>query len=122
MLNILDLHRSMNKKKIKRTECFDRVVEICHKKIMALAENNKTRFFFDVPDYMIGFPLYDLNECIKYVVEALTRNGFLAWYYFPKYIYVSWDLEEIDSQKKQTTKKALDFKCKPSGKLSLDLS
>lgn len=121
MINILDLHRSMSKKKMKRSQSFDRVVELCHKKIVALAENNTSRFFFDVPDYMIGYPLYDLNECIKYVVNALKKNGFIAWYFFPKYIYVSWDLEEIENEKKTTSKRSLDFKEKPSGKLTLDL-
>lgn len=134
-LNILDLHRTISQKNMKRVVCFDKVLEICHKKIVAHSENKKKRFFFEVPDFMLGQPLYDVNDCIKHILEALKNNGFLAIYYFPRHIYVSWDFEEIDEQKAadkkamfagskgQTLNKnnVLDFKYKPSGKLTLDL-
>lgn len=128
-LNILDLHRSMNERKLKRTACFEKVLENCHKKIKASAANNKYKIYYEVPDYMMGYPLYDLNECIKFVVDSLNRNGFLAVYYFPRYVYVSWDFEEIESAKKSvknaTPQQILDPRMqvtyKPSGKLALDI-
>lgn len=129
-LNILDLHRNISQKQMKRVECFDKVLEICHKKILIHSDNKKTRFFFEVPDFILGFPLYDVNDCIKHILEALKSNGFLAIYYFPRYVYVSWDFEEIDQHKAQEKKmnggrkekvNALDFKYKPSGKLTIDI-
>ena len=127
-LNILDLHRKINSKNMKKIECFDRVLELCHKRILTSSENKKTRVFYEVPDFMIGFPLYDINECIMHVFQSLKNNGFLAIYYFPKYMYISWDLDEIEKNKeeKQTfgnkdKLNQLDFKYKSSGKLTLDL-
>lgn len=129
-LNILDLHRNITIKKQKRIDCFDRVLELCHKKIVASADNKKVRLFYEVPDFLMGYPLYDINDCITYVMDSLKSNGFIAVYYFPRYIYISWDLDEIDEHKKNARKNpaaskqkpvALDFKYKPSGKLTLDL-
>lgn len=127
-LNILDLHRKMNERKTRTIECYDKVLEICHKKVLLNSEKRQTRFFFEVPEYLFGYPVFDLNDCIKYLIDALVKNGFLAVYYFPKFIYISWDLEELDAAKKQKNvlpkverKNVLDFKYKPSGKLSLDL-
>ena len=86
------------------------------------------RFFFEVPEYMFGYPLFDLNDAIRFVVDALTSNGFLAIYYFPKFVYVSWDMEEIEKyklEKKQQDRNnavpRLDIKHNSSGKLSLQL-
>lgn len=127
-LNILDLHRTISSKQQKRVECFDKVLELCHKKILHHSENKKTRLFYEVPEFQLGYPLYDINECIQHVMAELKSNGFISTYYFPKYIYVSWDLEEIDQQKATNKKQfankridPLDFKYKPSGKLTLEL-
>lgn len=130
-LNIMDIHRSMNERKNKITECFDRILEKCHRKILQVAKQNQMTCFFEVPDFMLGYPLYDLNECVTYVINQLKANGFLTVYYFPRFVYISWDLEEIEKHKKETKAKkaaagevrapALEFKYKPSGKLSVDI-
>lgn len=130
-LNILDLHRSINEKKIKRTECFEKVLETCHKKIKMCAEtSNKLNCFYEVPEYIMGYPLFDLNDCIMFIMDALNRNGFLAVYYFPKFIYISWDFEEIERnknkdkkqfQEKQILNENMQLKYKPSGKLTLNI-
>jgi hypothetical protein len=133
-LNILDLHRKMNEKSIKTTECFEKVLDICHKKILLHSDKKISKFFFEVPEYIFGLPLFDTNECIMFVMDSLKRNGFIAVYHFPRFIYVSWDLQEIEESKRQSKNQtknktqnmrhnphALDFKYKPSGKLSVDL-
>lgn len=137
-LNIMDIHRAMNERKNKRNECFDKVLERCHRKILQCSHQHMLSCFYEVPEYMFGFPIYDLNECITYVMESLQANGFLSYYYFPKYVYVSWDLKEIERQRQSQTPSlqaqvpalenkqpdipsALDFKYKPSGKLSVQL-
>lgn len=124
-LNILDLQRKINERKNRSTACFERILEICHKKILFHCDRRHMRFFYEVPEYMFGYPLFNVNDAIRYVVDALTKNGFLAIYYFPKFIYVSWDMEEIDKHKKQNLQEKsvpkLDIKHKPSGKLTLDI-
>lgn len=134
----MDIHRAMNERKNKKNDCFDKVLERCHRKILQTSQQNKLNCFFEVPEYMFGFPIYDINECITYVIHALKSNGFLTLYYFPRYIYVSWDLQEIEENKKvqqtpagtvpalenksaATSIANLDFKYKPSGKLSVQL-
>jgi hypothetical protein len=94
-LNILELHRTINEKNDRKMECYEKVLEMCHRKIQIGAENKQLRCLFEVPEYIYGYPIYDLNNCIKYVIKSLQTNGFLAHYYFPKYIYVSWDFEEM---------------------------
>lgn len=124
----------MNEQKEKLNECFDKVLERCHKRIIMSSKQKLLTCFFEVPDYMFGFPLYDLNACITYVIEALRANGFLAVYFFPRYVYISWDLDEIEKSKKPTQTAAsppapqqlpqshmIDFKYKPSGKLSVKI-
>lgn len=137
-INILDLHRSINEKKMRTSECYDKILDICHKKIESSANNQKLNCFIEVPCYVLGYPIFDYNKCIEYVYDALKKNGFIVKYFFPKYLYVSWDFEEIKSSKKDAKmqksqtpqlvspqiykkppKAALSYK--PSGKLQLNI-
>jgi Family of unknown function (DUF5759) len=134
-LNILDIQRKLKQRTEKTIACYEKILEFCHKRIMFNCERRRVRFFFEVPEYIFGYPIFDINDAIRFVVNALTSNGFLAIYYFPKYIYVSWDTDEISKYKQQTSlsnqlehkesstikKVGVDFKYKPSGKLSLQI-
>lgn len=127
-LNILDLHRSINEKKSKVNESYDKVLEICHKKIQTSADNQKVRCLIEVPAYVFGYPIFDYNKCLEHVYNSLIKNGFLVKYYFPKYLYISWDFDEINATKKKKTTPAqlqppskASLSYKPTGKLSLDL-
>lgn len=117
----------MHQQSIKTTACFEKVLDMCHKKILFHSDHKHMRFFFEVPEYIFGYPLFDINDAIRFVVDALTKNGFLAVYYFPRFIYVSWDMNEIENNKKNQSRmkmsveRGLDFKYKPSGKLTLDI-
>lgn len=100
-INILDLHRSINEKKIRTNECYEKILEICHKRIESFANNQKLNCFIEVPCYVVGYPIFDYNKCIEYVYDALKKNGFLVKYFFPKYLYISWDFDEIKVTKLQ---------------------
>lgn len=100
-LNILDLHRTINEKKMKHTKCFEEVLKSCHKKIISQSEYKKLNIFYEVPMFMIGYPLFDIGECIEFMIKELESNGFLVRYFFPRYLYISWDFEEIAAAKKQ---------------------
>jgi hypothetical protein len=144
-LNILELHRTLNEKKLKKNQCYDKVLEICHKKIIHETNNYKVNCFYEIPLYIFGYPIFDISLCIEYIKNTLENEGFLVKYFFPKYLYISWDFEEINQiQEKPKIKinnnydpllsintripKKLNFcnkqsnlSYKPSGKLQLNL-
>ena len=106
-LNILELHRTIYEKKNRKDECYDNVLGICHRKIQMATKNNLTKILFDVPEYVPGMPLYDITQCLKYMVLALNNDGFFIRYYFPKLLYISWDFEEIEKKKSSTNQKKI---------------
>lgn len=111
-LNINDLYRTINDKKEKRNLSFNHVLGKIHKKIKRVAEQERYNIYYDVPEYVFGTPLYDLNDCISYVIKMLRGNGFLVKYYFPRCLYISWDSIEITEFKKQKREMALNFRDK----------
>jgi hypothetical protein len=99
-INILELHRKINAKKALQNEIYETILSKCHKRIELITDNQKMNCFFDIPIFIIGFPLYDLNKCVEFVMNALIKNGFLVKYYFPTYLYISWDFKEISKEAK----------------------
>lgn len=98
-LNVRDLTTSMQSRQARRNQCFDKVLEQCFTFIKKHADKNKMFCFYEVPEFQLGFPLYDLNECISYIVEKLQNNEFLVRYFFPRILYVSWNVAEIKEEK-----------------------
>jgi hypothetical protein len=103
-LNILELHRKINERSEKKSVCYDKVLELCHKRIMSMTEKDKTSCIFDFPEYIVGLPLFDLNMCIEHVYKQLIIDGFCVRYQFPKALYISWNLEEIKHFKAEQRK------------------
>lgn len=96
-LNINELHTVINRKKESRTLSFDAVLERCHLKIRNASNNEMYRVYYDVPDFLLGYPIYKLNDCILYIFNHLTQDGFVVKYLFPKTLYISWDIAEINN-------------------------
>jgi len=54
--------------------------------------------FFEIPGMIIGYPLFNIKECLMYMVEALRKNGFLVQLLPPPHVavmYVSWDPNDV---------------------------
>lgn len=101
-ININELYSIQKKKKQKRTICFDKILELCHNRIRTIAESNGLNTFYEIPGILAGYPLYNLEECLEYVVDALRKNGFLVQILPAPHvavIYVSWDPEELKPPK-----------------------
>ena len=102
-LNILELHRTINEKKMKHNMSFEEVLKGCHKRIIAQTDIKKMNMFYEVPLFVIGFPLFDISECIEFLIKELETNGFLVRYFFPRYLYISWDFKEINVSRRKET-------------------
>lgn len=103
MKNARDVSQIIIAKKNKFMECFEKVIEICQVQITRAAENNFTHCIFEVPTFILGYPIYDINECIVYVLKRLKENDYQVSYFFPNIIYIMWPVEEeqLDHQYKQ---------------------
>jgi len=87
-----DIIAKQARQQTKRYESFEQVVSRCFKTINKSIDvlRNNHHCLFEVPEFIIGYPLYDLNECIEYVVRKLNTAGFYVRYFFPRILYISW--------------------------------
>ena len=101
--NAKEVSQAIIEKRNKQTQHFRKLLELCQQEITRSVDLNYTHCIFEVPEFLIGHPLYDINESIVYILRTLQENGYKVSYYFPKTIYITWPLEETPDDKINNT-------------------
>jgi hypothetical protein len=92
MFTIYDIIDNKKKRESKKLEMFSHILENCCKVIKKCDEIRVTHCVFEVPEYIFGYPLYNLNDCIVYLLQELTKGGFKVQYIFPNTLIISWHI------------------------------
>jgi hypothetical protein len=106
-LKISDLYKEINSKKIKKLEIFDSILKKCHQRILYNSKLERTYCFFNIPEFIFGVPLYDINELTKYMINSLVTNGFKVKYFDPNVIFITWNDKTYEISMKQPTQKLI---------------
>tara|TARA_Y100000817_G_scaffold309342_1_gene298331 strand:- start:297 stop:722 length:426 start_codon:yes stop_codon:yes gene_type:complete len=119
-LNIDDLYETIDEKNNKRLEKFDGILKQIHGRIKYYSKLERTFCFFQIPEFIIGVPLYNVSDLRNYIINSLKRNGFHIVYIDPNWLYISWAKEDRGKPvKKAKPKKDKNYKLideyKPSG-------
>jgi hypothetical protein len=124
-VDINDVYRSIKEKLNKKKESYEILLEKIYKKIQKTADRNRYNCQFEIPSFVIGYPIYDMNRCIAYIISNVRKSGFIAKFIYPNMIYISWSLDEIKKErdnnllnKKLLLEKMIEQNTKPV-KLSL---
>jgi hypothetical protein len=48
--------------------------------------------WFEVPEIIVGKPLFDVEQCTRHAMGSLAANGFRVTYHFPRTLNISWDV------------------------------
>tara|TARA_Y100000817_G_scaffold298448_1_gene275650 strand:- start:215 stop:640 length:426 start_codon:yes stop_codon:yes gene_type:complete len=103
-LNIDDLYNTIHNKNKNRLIKFDGILQKIHLRIKNNARLEKTYCFFHIPEFIIGVPLYNIEDLRNYIINSLKKDGFEIMYIDPNWLFINWDINRI--RKKQPKKKA----------------
>jgi hypothetical protein len=101
-ISLAELYQMQNKKKNTKKVVFDRVLELCHRRIRNVSTYGGMNTFYEIPGLVVGYPLFNIHDCADYVIDKLRKTGFIVQVLPPPQvcvIYVSWDPIEIKSNK-----------------------
>ena len=91
-LNINELYETMYQKNINRLSKFDDILKCIHNKIKYNAKYEKTYCFYQIPEFIIGVPLYNINDLRQYIINSLEKNGFQLMYFDPNILFITWEI------------------------------
>ena len=89
-LDMNSLFDTTNHKTLKRLETYDKILKQCHCRIKYYSKYDKTTCFFAIPEFIIGVPLFSVEELRTYMINSLERNGFKLMYMHPNWLMVDW--------------------------------
>lgn len=89
-VNIYEVTKIMQNKEKSRLFTYEKVLERANHRILLSAKNGEDTCFFQVPEYIVGLPVYKLDNCIKYLIFSLKKGGFQMQYYYPNVLQISW--------------------------------
>jgi len=94
MKNARELAQNIKLKNQICKEPFTRVLDLCNIQISQAEKLSKTECYFQVPEFMFGYPLYDISECIRFIIQKLKSNDYHVQYFHPKLLFISWRMDD----------------------------
>ena len=90
-----------------KTKIYQKILNRIHTKIKHTSRqrNNYKFCVYVLPEFLLGTPRYNINDCTMYVIEKLTENGFEIKYTHPNLLWISWQ-HYIPAHKRSEIKKA----------------
>jgi hypothetical protein len=92
-LNIYDIKKFVEEKEKRRIRVFENIYQLCLKKIETSVLKEDDFCLFQVPEFILGYPTYNLGHCIQYCIYILKKNGFVTQYFYPNIIKISWNVK-----------------------------
>lgn len=97
-INIHDLNVKRREKHQRDREIFNRVLKRCHMRIRMSANQLSSACMYTIPPYIPGLPLFQINDCLRYIKKKLKANGFKVKTMSPTQIYISWGHVPIEGE------------------------
>ena len=101
-IDMKELYSTINQKTLRRMELYDSILKKCHSRILYNSGLQRTYCFYQIPEFVIGVPLYDILELRNYVMNSLKTNGFDILYVEPNWIFIYWNVKGAKSLTKNT--------------------
>jgi len=109
LIDISDLHKKARQLKERKIKIYDEVLQKCHHRIKLVSKLTPLNqwCFYIIPKVVFGIPLYNLSECVEYLIRLLTNNGFKVAYTHPNLLLITWF--EDPNNKNPTLGKSITF-------------
>ena len=91
-LNIDELYETKQRIDLQKVNIFNKLLEKIHQRIkVASRQRNNNEFcYYVMPEVLVGYPNYNFDECLLYIISCLESDGFLTKYMHPNLILISW--------------------------------
>jgi hypothetical protein len=118
--SVHEIHKKQKDKEKSRLQIYQLIGSKCFKKIKEMSSNEQLFCFFKLPEYIPGLPLYNMTECVIFLLNLLHDKGFSARYVEHYMIFISWNvpkpnlkLLEKPKDDKKSIVDTLNLKYKP---------
>jgi hypothetical protein len=106
-LNIDELYETKRKSDLNKLSIYSKLLNKIHTKIkIASKQRNNPQFCsFVMPEILLGYPNYQFDECLTFILDRLEQDGFNTRYIHPNLIFIAWSHWVPEYVREEITKK-----------------
>ena len=99
LVNISELHEKQRIKNNNKVNGYNSILKKCSNRIKFMSDRSQSCCFFEIPEFVFGIPLFNSQECVRYIIKKLMDEGFMVIYTHPNLLYISWDIEYTQTKR-----------------------
>jgi len=113
--SVFEIQQKQQNREKRRTKIYTKILENCFKRIKLSADKEETVCIYTLPEYMAGVPLYNMTDCVMFILKHIKEKGFNCRYCHPYTILITWNKggKYIEYKNKENDINKLDLKYKP---------
>lgn len=100
--NILEIQK---KRSLREEQLKEKILKSVKDKIYNYANFGQTNCIYNIPNFIIGEIPYKLESMNKFIVKKLKNDGLYIINISLQYIYISWNVKDIQKVMEEKTKK-----------------
>ena len=89
MVKASDLIKEQNEREKKKEIIFKKIYKRIEGKVKLASLANLYECWYEIPEFILNLPLYNLEDCKNYIVKKLNKNGFKSGIVVNN-IWISW--------------------------------
>ena len=90
-ININKLRSEVEDREHNKIKVYEKILDMCYKKILNTNKQyNDYSCTFVVPNVVFGLPLYNIEDCIIFIMNKLVEKGFEIYFALPTSIHIFW--------------------------------
>jgi hypothetical protein len=90
MLLASEARNALHTRRASAQTAFHPVLRMCDARIRTAVSHLQEGCRFDVPEFILGVPRYDLHDCIRAVMTHLVQHGFRVHFFYPRTLAIRW--------------------------------
>jgi hypothetical protein len=100
IINIDKLRNEVTAREDRKFKTFEHILDMCYQKIINTNKNsNDCCTTFVCPNLVFGLPLFNLDECIMFIMQKLNEKGFNVHLAIPNKLFISWKDQQHNQPK-----------------------
>ena len=104
-ININKLRSEVELREQRKIKIYENILDLCYQRILnSNKQNDDYSCTYIVPIVVFGLPLYDVNECVSFIMNKLVEKQFKIVYAFPTTIHISWKPDDKINNKYENNK------------------
>lgn len=93
-LTVDDIQQFQRNKLKKWIKVYEKVLGMCFRKIREHVIRDQTYCFFTIPEFIAGFPVFNMTHCTAFIVRKLRLAKFRVQHMPPNILVIFWNVDK----------------------------